>query len=116
MLEYKKTETQANNLYKFDPIRMKMFNGFFFMMNKKICQYERDDGNLFDPKFINVKNEDEFNWSKLIPNNDYSMLCKTSFVFHWKGVSFFKAGIKYNNNLKQHLEQRENKFNTTKQK
>tara|TARA_R110001583_G_scaffold43557_2_gene138624 strand:- start:8224 stop:9009 length:786 start_codon:yes stop_codon:yes gene_type:complete len=101
-------ETKSNNLYKFDPIRMKHFNGFFFMMSRDICQYEREDGNLFDPKFINVKNEDEFNWANLIPNNDFPMLCKTAFVFHWKGVSFTKAGIKYNNNLKEHLEQREN--------
>ena len=108
LLAIKESETNSNNLYKFDPVRMKMFNGFFFMMNKNICQYERTDGNLFDPAFINVKNEDEFNWSNLIPNNDYAMLCKTAFVFHFKGMSFTKAGIKYNNNLKEHLEQREN--------
>jgi len=111
-----KEETESNNLYKFDPIRMKHFNGFFFMMSKDICQYERPDGNLFDPVFINVKNEDEFNWGSLIPNNDFPMLCKTAFIFHWKGMSFTKAGIGYNNNLKEYLEQRENKFNTTKQK
>ena len=108
LLETKESEMQSNNLYKFDPIRMKMFNGFFFMMSKDICQYERSDGSLFDPEFINVKNEDEFNWSNLIPNNDYAMLCKTAFVFHFKGMSFTKAGVKYNNNLKEHLEQREN--------
>jgi len=108
LMDYKREEIESNNLYKFDPIRMKMFNGFFFMMSKNICQYERADGNLFDPNFINVKNEDEFNWGNLIPNNDYAMLCKTAFVFHYKGVSFTKAGIKYNNNLKEHLEQREN--------
>ena len=101
-------ETESNNLYKFDPIRMKYFNGFFFMMSRDICQYERTDGYLFDPKFINVKNEDEFNWANLIPNNDFPMLCKTAFIFHWKGVSFTNAGIEYNNNLKEHLEQREN--------
>ena len=98
----------SNNLYKFDPIRMKHFNGFFFMMSKDICKYEREDGNLFDPAFPNIKNEDEFNWCNLIPSNDYPFLCRTAFVFHWKGVSFTKAGIKYSNNLKEHLEQREN--------
>ena len=108
IIEIKQKETKSNNLYKFDPIRMKMFNGFFFMMNKDICKYERPDGNLFDPKYINVKNEDEFNWCNLIPNDDYAMLCKTAFIFHWKGISFTKAGIEYNNNLKEHLEQREN--------
>lgn len=116
ILSSKEEETKSNNLYKFDPIRMKYFNGFFFMMSRNICQYERPDGNLFDPKFINVKNEDEFNWGNLIPNDDYPMLCKTAFIYHWKGVSFTKAGIKYNNNINEHLENRENKFNTTKQK
>jgi hypothetical protein len=78
------------------------------MMSKKICQYEREDGHLFDPEYINIKNEDMFNWANLIPNNDYAMLCKTAFIFHYKGVSFTKAGIEYSNNLKEHLKQREN--------
>ena len=112
LIELKNKETKSNNLYKFDPIRMKHFNGFFFMMSRNICKYERNDKNLFDPKFINIKNEDEFNWANLIPNNDYPFLCKTAFIFHWKGISFTKAGIEYNNNLEKHLEQRENKFNT----
>ena len=112
ILDVKQKEKDSNNLYKFDPIRMKHFNGFFFMMNRNICQYEREDGNLFDPEFINVKNEDEFNWGALIPNDDYAMLCKTSFVFHWKGVSFTKAGINYSNNFNELMEQRENKLNT----
>ena len=115
ILSYKQQQLDANNLYLLDPIRMKMFNGFFFMMSRDICQYERKDGNLFDPEFINVKNEDEFNWSNLIPNNDFPMLCKTSFVYHFKGVSFTKAGIKYSNNLKEHIEQRnENITNSAK--
>ena len=105
--ETKETEIKSNNLYKFDPVRMKHFNGFFFMMNRQICQYEREDKNLFDPAFPNIKNEDEFNWCNLIPNDDYPFLCKTAFVFHWKGVSFTKAGIKYSNNLEEHLEKRE---------
>jgi GT2 family glycosyltransferase len=109
LLDLKYTESESNNLYKFDPIRMKHFNGFFFMMKRDIIRYEREDGNLFDPEFINVKNEDEFNWCNLIPNDDYPFLCKTAFVFHWKGVSFTKAGIKYSNDLKQHLLQRDNK-------
>jgi len=108
ILETKEQESTSNNLFKFDPVRMKHFNGFFFMMNRQICQYERKDENLFDPTFVNVKNEDEFNWANLIPNDDYPFLCKTAFIFHWKGISFTKAGIEYSNNLKEHLEQREN--------
>ena len=102
------TDEGGNNLYQLDPVRMKMFNGFFFMMNKNICQYEREDGNLFRPEYVNIKNEDIFNWDNLLNNDDNAILCKTSFVFHFKGISFNKAGIKYSNNLKEHLEQREN--------
>jgi len=104
----------SNSLYRLDPIRMKLFNGFFFMMSKKICQYEREDKNLFNPEYINVKNEDMFNWDNLISNDDNVFLCMTSFIFHFKGVSFTKAGISYSNNLEEHLKQRENKLNTTR--
>jgi len=86
---------QSNNLYQLDPKRMKMFNGFFFMMNRNIINYEHSDKELFEPKFIMTKNEDEFNWSNLIPNNDFAGLCKTSFVFHYKGVSTFKIFDNY---------------------
>ena len=72
ILNQKEKLKNENNLYMLDPVRQKMFNGFFFMMNKNICQYELDDGNLFDPQFLNTKNEDHFNWGKLIPNNDFS--------------------------------------------
>ena len=84
ILNVKKDMIARNNLYLLDPIRMKMFNGFFFMMNRNIIKYERKDGNLFDPSFLMWKAEDEFNWSELIPNNDYPALCKTSFVYHFK--------------------------------
>ena len=90
LLSNKEQVTKANNLFMLDPIRMKMFNGFFFMLSSNIIKYERSDGNLFDPKFLMTKNEDEFNWSTLIPNNDFPMLCKTSFVYHFKGISTFK--------------------------
>ena len=93
LLEYKKklaTDEGNNNLYQLDPVRMKMFNGFFFMMGRGICQYEREDGNLFRPEYINTKNEDIFNWDNLLNNDDNAILCKTSFVFHFKGVSTFK--------------------------
>ena len=108
LLAYKDELISNNNLYLADPFRMKMFNGFFFMMNEMICQYEREDGNLFDPQYVNVKNEDEFNWGNLIQNDDFAMLCKTAFVFHYKGVSFTKAGIEYSNDLEKHLKTREN--------
>ena len=87
ILNIKKDLMKANNLYQVDPKRMKMFNGFFFMMNRNIINYQYSDTNLFEPKYIMTKNEDEFNWSNLIPNDDFPAVCKTSFVFHYKGVT-----------------------------
>lgn len=87
ILATKEEIKKKNNVYFLDPVRMKMFNGFFFMMNRNVINYEREDGNLFDPQKIMFKAEDEFNWATLIPNNDFPALCKTAFIFHFKGMS-----------------------------
>jgi GT2 family glycosyltransferase len=87
IFEIKKNIKKSNNLYVVDPYRVKMFNGFFFMANRNVVNYEYEKDILFNPRFIMTKNEDEFNWSKLIPNNDYPAVCKTSFIYHFKGVS-----------------------------
>ena len=95
ILEIKEDLITKNNLYLLDPSRMKMFNGFFFMMNRNIINYQYSDRELFEPKYIMTKNEDEFNWAKLIPNDDFAAVCKTSFVFHYKGVSTFEVFDNY---------------------
>lgn len=95
ILKIKSDLEKANNLYLLDPKRMKMFNGFFFMMNRNIINYQNSDKELFEPKYLMTKNEDEFNWSKLIPNNDFAAICKTSFIFHYKGVSTFEVFENY---------------------
>tara|TARA_R110001583_G_scaffold75927_4_gene208505 strand:+ start:561 stop:1346 length:786 start_codon:yes stop_codon:yes gene_type:complete len=87
IFDIKKQITKDNNLYLLDTTRMKMFNGFFFMMNRNILNYEYSDTELFEPKYVMTKNEDIFNWSNLIPNNDFPAVCKTSFIFHYKGVT-----------------------------
>jgi GT2 family glycosyltransferase len=85
--EVQKSILTVKNLYMLDPVRMKMFNGFFFMMNRNIINYERKDGLLFNPEKLMYQGEDDFNWSTLIPNNDFPALCKTAFIFHFKGMS-----------------------------
>ena len=87
LMQWKTEISESNNLYLADPIRMKMFNGFMLMHHRDICKYERLDGNLYDPMHLMCKNEDEFNWTNLLPNDDNPILCKTSFVFHFKSVS-----------------------------
>ena len=37
-----------------------------------------------------TKNEDEFNWQVLLPNNDNAWLCRTSFIYHYKRVSTYE--------------------------
>ncbi len=95
ILDVKEQTRKSNNLFQLDPSRMKMFNGFFFMMNRNIINYQYSDRELFEPKYIMTKNEDEFNWAKLIPNDDFAAVCKTSFVFHYKGVSTFEVFDNY---------------------
>jgi GT2 family glycosyltransferase len=87
LLANKEKIKKSNNLFMLDPVRIKMFNGFLFMMNRNVINYERKDGVLFDPTKIMLKAEDEFNWAQLIPNNDFPAVCKTSFVFHFKGAT-----------------------------
>ena len=100
MLDMKKQLIKDNNLYILDTARMKMFNGFFFMMNRNIINYEHTDTELFKPEFIMTKNEDIFNWDNLIPNNDFSAVCKTSFIFHYKGVTT-KGDLRNNDKWKE---------------
>ena len=95
ILDIKSNLIDNNNLYQLDPLRMKMFNGFFFMMNRNIINYEQNKNELFKTDKIMTKNEDQFNWDNLITNDDFAMLCKTSFVFHYKGVSTFKVFNNY---------------------
>jgi len=110
ILDVKEQTRKSNNLYMLDTCRMKMFNGFFFMMNRNIINYEHDNDILFNPDFNMTKNEDEFNWSKLIPNNDFPAICKTSFIFHYKGVSTFEVFDNYgkiSNDVSEWKRQRE---------
>ena len=101
MLSHVKKElTKANELYQMDPFRMKMFNGFFFMMNRNIINYEQTDTELFKSEFVMTKNEDTFNWDKLIPNNDFSAICKSSFIFHYKGITT-KGDLRDNDKWKE---------------
>ena len=69
-----------------------------------------NEDELFKTDKIMTKNEDQFNWDNLITNDDFSMLCKTSFVFHYKGVSTFKVFDNYNkisNDIPEWKRQRE---------
>ena len=101
----KEVVQKQNNLFLLDPVRMKMFNGFFFMMNRNIINYERKDGLLFNPEKLMYQGEDDFNWSTLIPNNDFPALCKTAFIFHFKGMSTKEFSI-IKNDKKKWLELR----------
>ncbi|PCJ01425.1 MAG: hypothetical protein COB15_00440 [Flavobacteriales bacterium] len=59
-------------------------NGFIFSMDRRIIDYERSDGNIFDPKNINVGNESEL-CERVKPNIGIAL---KAYIFHFKGVSF----------------------------
>ncbi len=87
LLNFREKLKEGKDLHFMDPVRMKHFNGFFFMMSRSVIQYDREDGNLFDPEFLMTKNEDEFNWKVLLPNDDHPALCRSAYIFHFKGVA-----------------------------
>lgn len=64
-------------------IEAKCWTGFMMCMSRGIIEHERDDGNLFDPKNINVGNDDD------LAKRVQAHIALGSFVYHYKGVSFF---------------------------
>jgi GT2 family glycosyltransferase len=108
ILKFLNSNELKNRRFFFDPARMLMFNGFFFSFKRKIIDYERSDGNLFNPEFLNFKNEDDFNWNVLIANDEYPMLCKTSYIYHFKGKSFSHIQDPKTNDLNTFIKNRTN--------
>jgi GT2 family glycosyltransferase len=106
IISLKELPEMKNRQFLFDPFRMLLFNGFFFSLKRSIINFEREDGFLFNPEFLNYKNEDNFNWSILIPNDEYPMLCKTSYIHHFKGKSFSHINDKDTNDLEAFLKNR----------
>lgn len=82
-------------------------NGYIFGFNRSIIDFEYSKEVLFDPKNVNVGNEDEL-WNRLsIP----LMIDRRSFVFHFKGVSFNDYELKDKSLLDRNLKWTEaNKF------
>ena len=58
-------------------------NGFFFSVNRDVIKYEYSDTELFNPKTINVGNEDDL--CKRVKQPIAIVL--NSYIFHFKGVS-----------------------------
>jgi GT2 family glycosyltransferase len=66
--------------FEFKPI--KCWTGFCMCMSRAIIAEELPDGNLFDPKNINVGNDDD------LARRVQAYIALGSFVYHFKGVSF----------------------------
>lgn len=58
------------------------WTGFCMCFSRKIIEYEREDGNLFDHSRINVGNDDDL--ASRVP----CQIALGSFVYHFKGKSF----------------------------
>lgn len=63
-----------------------LLNGYIFGLSRKIIQYEFSTDILFNPKNINIANEDEL--CERIEDTSLKAICNRSFIFHYKGVSF----------------------------
>lgn len=106
IIAFKRLPEMKNRQFLFDPKRMLLFSGFFFSLKRSIIEHERADGLLFNPDLLNYKNEDDFNWSILIPNDEYPMLCKTSYIHHFKGKSFSHINDARTDNLETFIKNR----------
>lgn len=62
-------------------------NGFCLAFSRDIEKFKFDDSHLFDPSFTNVGNEDEL-CQRILARGGRLGICRTAFVFHWKGRSF----------------------------
>ena len=79
---------------------LKRFNGFIFGMNRNIIKYEFDKDNLFNPRNTNVGQEADLGRRLKEP----IILSLTSFIYHFKGVSFPKKGKSINgDDIRQNL-------------
>ena len=58
-------------------------NSFVIGMSRRAREFELPGGQIFDPRNVNVGNEDEF----CARVTDKKYVCITSFVFHFKGVT-----------------------------
>ena len=109
MLTYLKDSSNANASKTNLPLnQLQSFSEVYLKIKQNFVQ-DISDKELFEPKYLMTKNEDEFNWSKLIPNNDFAAICKTSFIFHYKGVSTINVFDNYNkisNDVKEWRRQR----------
>jgi len=75
------------------------FNGFFFGMNRQIISSAYNENNLFNPKLTNVGQETDL----LRRLKNKPILALGCFVYHYKGVSFPKKGLKNGKDIRQNL-------------
>tara|TARA_R100000655_G_C2996228_1_gene193764 strand:- start:2463 stop:3206 length:744 start_codon:yes stop_codon:yes gene_type:complete len=90
---------QKVNLTKRRHRAINNFNGFFFGMNRSIISSAYNENNLFNPKLTNVGQETDL-LRRLKSKPILSLGC---FVYHYKGVSFNKKGLKNGKDIRQNL-------------
>ena len=62
-------------------------NGFCLSFSRDIARFKFDSKYLFNPSFRNIGNEDEL-CQRILAQGGKLGICRTAFVFHWKGKSF----------------------------
>lgn len=82
---------KSNGIYK----QTKFINGFCFAFSQSMEKFKFSKEFLCDPSRINVGN-DTFLCSRIWRRGGKSAVCRTSYVFHWKNVTFKAKGQKRN--------------------
>lgn len=80
-----KSQHMVLDKLKNENVKMGIFNGFFFGMNKNIVKAAFNDTHLFNPKNINVHQEDDL--GRRLKNIEAPVVNIGSFIFHYKAVT-----------------------------
>lgn len=79
-----KIQDFINTNLNVEPIKeIDYINGYFFSVNRDIIKYEYSEKELFNPKTINVGNEDDLCYRV----NQPIAIVLNSYIFHFKGIS-----------------------------
>lgn len=74
------------------------FNGFCFAFGKRIKRFRFSETCLFNKKTINLRNEVLLT-KQIRKKGGEIVVCKTAYVYHYKGVTFRELGLKNKNQL-----------------
>jgi len=75
-----------------------VFNGFCFAFGKRVKRFRHSESCLFNKRTMNLRNE-VLLAKQIRKKGGKIVVCKTSYVYHYKGATFRELGLKNKNSL-----------------